>query len=101
MRRKVKFPPQRPAPAAPRQRPVPGVPDGQTPTHAPTPHFARAPKELGVAKVPNPRLPKLVRDVRGGALKDLFELLPDLPRPRRPAIRTQTRKTNIGYRRKP
>jgi len=41
--------------------------------------------------VPNPTTPKLVRDVRGGALKDLFEIFPDLPRPPRPFVRRRIR----------
>jgi hypothetical protein len=52
-----------------------------------------APKERGVGKLPNPRKPKLVRDVGGGALKDMFELFPDLPRPSRPGRRRKASKT--------
>ena len=35
----------------------------------------------GVSPTPNPRRPRLVRDVDGGGLKDLFVMFPDLPRP--------------------
>ena len=49
------------------------------------PVIARAPKEHRVGKPPNPRTPRLVRDVDGGRLNDLFAFFPDLPWPRRPA----------------
>jgi hypothetical protein len=39
-----------------------------------------APRQRPSGKPPNPRKAKLVRDVHGGALKDLFEVFPDLPR---------------------
>jgi hypothetical protein len=98
-----RVPRPRPAPKAPPQRGVSEVPASEPSTHAPTPHLARPPKEFGVGKVPNPRLPKLVRDVRGGSLKDLFELLPDLPRPPRPPVRKQPGSTGsiLGARKKP
>ena len=96
-----RIPRPRPAPKALPVRGVADIPEGETPAHAPTPHVARAPKEFGVRKVPNPRLPKLVRDVHGGSLKDLFELLPDLPRPARPPVRKQPATLKIGHRRKP
>jgi len=41
---------------------------------------AAPPPERGVAPSPNPRKPRLVRDVHGNELKDLFEFFPDLPR---------------------
>jgi hypothetical protein len=45
-----------------------------------------APVERGVAPPPNPRRPRLVRDVHGNELRDLFQFFPDLPwPPRRPA----------------
>jgi hypothetical protein len=48
--------------------------------------------------VPNPKRPKLVRDVHGGALKDLFELFPDLPGPPRPGRRRVPVRTRRGKR---
>jgi hypothetical protein len=85
---------------APRERPRRAVPRGSgiaaTPRDHPIaqPPAARAvrlPKPRASGAVPNPRKPKLVRDVDGGALKDLFALLPDLPRPPRPAPRVRPR----------
>lgn len=49
------------------------------------PVVGRAPEEPGVGKPPNPRKPRLVRDVAGGRLNDLFAVFPDLPWPRRRA----------------
>ena len=54
---------------------------------------AAAPPERGVAKVPNPRKPQLVRDVHGNELMDLFALFPDLPRPPRKAARIPNRRS--------
>jgi hypothetical protein len=70
-------------------RHVARVPRGETLTHTPTAHVARAPKLEPLGKPPNPRKPKLVRDVHGNELKDLFQMFPDLPRPRRPAPRVR------------
>jgi hypothetical protein len=82
-----------PRPHAPRRppqsevpRPRTGAPIGYAPS---TPQPARVPAQRPVGKVPQPRKPKPVRDVRGGALKDLFEIFADLPRPPRPPLRTR------------
>jgi hypothetical protein len=50
---------------------------------------ARTPPLRRVAKPPNPRKPKLVRDAV--VLNDLFALFPDLPRPRKPARKRRRR----------
>jgi hypothetical protein len=90
-----KKPDRAPLAAAPRQHapgkpptggappPRTGVPVASAPS---TPQPARVPAQRPVGKVPNPRKPKLVQDVRGGVLQDLFEIFPDLPRPRRPPL---------------
>ncbi len=65
------------------------TPTGAPPSHAPTRHIGRKPNKRATGKVPNPRKPELVRDVRGGSLKDLMEIFPDLPRPARPVRRVQ------------
>jgi hypothetical protein len=57
----------------------------------PPPTPARVPEQRPVGAVPNPRKPKLVRDVDGGILQDLFAIFPDLPRPPRPAARVRLR----------
>jgi hypothetical protein len=51
----------------------------------------RAPKERGIGAPPNPQKPKLVRDVHGNELLDLFDVFPDLPRPAHPAARVPVR----------
>jgi hypothetical protein len=56
----------------------------------PPPRTVAVPKSRGVAAPPNPRKPAIVRHVIGGALKDLFAMFPDLPRPSRPARRTRS-----------
>jgi hypothetical protein len=91
-----------PRPHAPRTPPrgrVPpprhGAPLGYAPA---TPHTARVPAPRPIGKVPNPRTPKLVRDVRGGALKDLFEIFKDLPRAPRPVRRTRGAPRSSGRR---
>jgi hypothetical protein len=80
-----------PRPHAPGKPPTGGVPPprrGVPVAHAPSsPRSARVPAQRPVGKVPNPRKPKLVQDVDGGVLKDMFEIFPDLPRPPRPALR--------------
>jgi hypothetical protein len=78
-----RVPPERTMLPAPPERPVSRVPRGNPPSHAPVPHVARVPAPHRVSPPPNPRLPRLVRDVHGGDLQDLFELFPDLPRPPR------------------
>jgi len=78
------------------RQPPPGdrMPRVGTPAgYAPPQRAARLPKRRGVGAPPNPRTPKLVRDVHGGALKDMFEIFPDLPRLRRPAPRLRGRAT--------
>jgi hypothetical protein len=45
------------------------------------------PRERVVGQRPNPRKPRLVPDINGNELKDLFQMFPDLPRPWRPAPR--------------
>ena len=61
-----------------------GAPEGRTPKGgAPKSRMTQAPKVRPVGKPPNPRKPALVRDVGGGILKDMFQIFPDLPRPRR------------------
>jgi hypothetical protein len=69
----------------PALRGVAVVPKGDPPS--PAPRVSRAPRQHTVGKPPNPRKPKLVRDVNGGSLLDLFAIFPDLPRPWRPAPR--------------
>jgi hypothetical protein len=59
--------------------------------HAPLPHIARPPEEHVAGKPPNPRRPRLARGGSRGALKDLFQIFADLPRPARPAPRTPAR----------
>jgi hypothetical protein len=50
-----------------------------------------SPRHRGVGAVPNPRKPGLKRDVHGNELRDLFQLFPDLPRPRRKVARVPAR----------
>jgi hypothetical protein len=62
------------------------------PIHAPKERGVReTPKERGIGQNPHPRTPKLVRDVRGNELKDMFEFFPDLPRPPHRAPRVPNR----------
>jgi hypothetical protein len=82
---------------APRERPpaktprslkaVPRTPHGNPMAQASLlrPHVTRTPRPHRAGAPPNPRRPRLVRDVGGGALLDLFRIFPDLPWPRRPA----------------
>jgi hypothetical protein len=58
---------------------------------APPERVRHEPPSRGVGAVPNPRRPRLVRDVGGAGLNDLFALFPDLPRPPRPARRLRSR----------
>jgi hypothetical protein len=76
----------------PALRRVAAVPGGDPAGRTPAPHVARVPKPHAIGKPPNPRKPKLVRDVGGGPLMDLFAIFPDLPRPRRPAPRLRGRR---------
>jgi hypothetical protein len=82
-------PPARNAVKVPRQRAVGRAPGGDPLAHAPSPRLSRAPAERPAARPPNPVKPGLVRDSRGGALKDLFAIFPPLPGPARPAPRLQ------------
>ena len=50
------------------------------------------PRQRGVAPPPNPRKPHLVPDVHGNELMDLFDVFPDLPRPRRKPARLVARR---------
>ena len=80
-------PRERPPAKTPRSlREVPRTPHGNPMAQASllAPHVSRAPKPHRVGAPPNPRRPKIVRDVDGGALLDLFRIFPDLPWPRRP-----------------
>lgn len=80
-------PPERQPALRPRERAIPATPKGAPLAQArPQQPAAAAPRERGVGALPNPRKPRLVRDVHGNELMDLFEFFPDLPRPRyRPA----------------
>ena len=84
-------PEHRPA-QVPRARPIPRTPSGEPMAQAPrASERKRAPKERGIGAPPNPQKPRLVRDVHGNELKDLFEFFPDLPHPARPAARVPSR----------
>jgi hypothetical protein len=87
-----KAPPERARKRAPKPRRVAPAPKRHPIAQPPAPrHVAGAPPQRSVGRVPNPRRPRLVRDVDGGALKDLFAMFPDLPRPPRPAARVPNR----------
>jgi len=94
-----KLPRRSPLAAAPPPHAPGEPPDGRVPSspsvhpvkNAPPIRSTRAPRQRGVAKVPHPRRPKVVR-ARSAALGDLFEVFPDLPRPRRPVSRTVKRR---------
>ena len=86
-------PPERGLGVRPRQRSVPATPKGGPLAQARAQQPAKAaPKERGIGATPNPRKPKLVRDVHGNELKDLFVFFPDLPRPRRRAAKVPARR---------
>lgn len=78
---------------APRERGVPRTPHGQplAQPRAPEP-VGEAPPERGIPSPPNPRKPRMVPDVHGNELKDLFEFFPDLPRPPRHRARFPARR---------
>jgi hypothetical protein len=81
-----RVPAARPAGQVPRPRSASAIPGGDPRRSPPPQHVTHPPVERPAAKPPNPRKPKLVRDVHGGELKDLMLIFPDLPRPpRRPA----------------
>jgi hypothetical protein len=84
-------PPERAASPAPIERPVAKVPKGHRMVHVPVQRVARVPAQHAMGPPPNPRKPKLVRDIGGGVLRYLFALFPDLPRPRRPGPRVPAR----------
>jgi hypothetical protein len=78
----------------PPARQVAAVPKG----HPPAERATRVPKARPPGKPPNPKKPKLVRDVGGGILKDMFAIFPDLPRPVRPHRRRKSRVTRVEVR---
>jgi len=88
-------PEHRPA-LRPPERAVPRTPKGQ-PLAQPRPlePGSAAPRERGVGLLPNPRKPRLVRDVHGNELMDLFEFFPDLPRPAYKPARTPVRRRRL------
>ena len=99
VRRRLGVPPKtRPATKTPKATPRAPAPRGKPVTHVPG--AGRAPRQRPIGKTPNPRKPKLVRDVGGGVLKDLFKLFPDLPRPARPAARVRGRGARIVKKRR-
>ena len=65
---------------------------GEAPPERPAP---ASPRERGIGAPPNPRKPRLVPDVHGNELKDLFLMFPDLPRPARPAGRYAVRRRRL------
>ena len=65
----------------PRLRKVAPSPKGHPIMLASVPHAGKPPKPRGIGAPPNPRRPKLVRDVNGGTLLDLFAVFPELPWP--------------------
>lgn len=63
----------------------------------PVPAALKAPphgavKAPPVGDVPRPRRPRVVRDIHGNELMDLFAFFPDLPRVPRPRIRLPIRR---------
>jgi hypothetical protein len=84
--------PARRAPCAlPRTRPISTVPGARAVARAPGPAATRAPRARAIGQPPNPRRPRLVKDVHGNELKDMFVIFKDLPRPARPAPRLPPR----------
>jgi hypothetical protein len=75
----------------PRRVPARPIPKGDPFSQTPPEHVSHAPRQRAVGARPNPRTPTPVKDVRGGYLKDLFEMFPDLPRPARPTPRLRGR----------
>jgi hypothetical protein len=86
-----RVPRERPPALDPEPRSVAGPPAGTPVGRAPVPQFNRAPKPRPVGAPPNPRRPRLVKDVNGNELKDMFAIFKDLPRPARPAPRLPSR----------
>jgi hypothetical protein len=84
MKKNSRVPPERGVPRTPRGNPLaqPRLPEP----------VAAAPPERGIAARPNPRRPRVVRDVHGNELMDLFEFFPDLPRPPRRRARLSVRR---------
>jgi hypothetical protein len=84
----------------PRQREVAKPPKGHPLAAASVLRAGRPLKPRGVGAPPNPRRPKLVRDINGGTLLDLFAIFPDLPFPQYPGRtrRARDRRTAIGRR---
>jgi hypothetical protein len=85
-------PPQRKPGAAPKPRAIPRTPKGNPMAQARPAEPTHPPKQRGVGLRPNPRKPRLVKDVHGNELKDLFLMFPDLPRPPRRAARVPKRR---------
>jgi hypothetical protein len=74
------------------RHPLAAVPPQRGISRRPPQKVKQAPAERGIGKLPNPRKPKLVRDVHGNELRDLFQFFPDLPRPPRRPARVPPRK---------
>jgi hypothetical protein len=79
-------------------KPLERVPNGRPHRSPPPQRIGQPPPERPAASPPNPRRPALRRDVRGGVLKDLGEIFPDLPRPPRPPVRGPVRRVVRGKR---
>lgn len=78
-------PPERPPAQAPGERAVARAPKGHPMAAARVPVVGRVPREHRAGQPSNPRRPRLVRDVDGGHVHDLFAVFPDLPWPRHAA----------------
>jgi hypothetical protein len=76
----------------PKQHRVGAVPRRDAASRPPVGKPTRVPDHAPPAgKVPNPKKPKLVRDVHGGTMGDLFQFFPDLPRPARARPRVRAK----------
>src|ERR1044071_5961543 len=84
MKKKSRVPPERGVPRTPHGNPL-AQPRPPEPVATPPP-------QRGVAALPNPRRPRVIRDVHGNELMDLFEFFPDLPRPARRRARLSVRR---------
>jgi hypothetical protein len=76
-------------------KPLERVPGRRAHRPPPPQRLGHPPPERPAGAPPNPRRPALKRDVRGGELKDLMEIFPDLPRPARPAARGPVRRIAV------
>ena len=63
------------------------VPPARPLAPPPPQHASRPPKQRAPGKVPNPRRPRVVLDIGGNELLDLFAFFPDLPWAPRPPRR--------------